>query len=274
MSKNKNGQKELFPEEAKNANPSPKLVSLLDRIERIYEEQFELDEWEIYRKWIGVERFCSDFRKGLEHADVKRLIQFGEKFRQMKGPGRYRIEEGLFKLLYQQLYFFRRMFNEDEFPFPIDRNEIDAAAESERKPGMKEELARFLDIETFALDSYTFKRARDSFAGNRRAFPLNLLMELIYYFKSAKGLELARKSLKNKNSTELHAAFDFLKHFYVRMDKDVEDDLYEQLIKMSEKTKKREVASGALDVLVRTGTISDWEALDRIDEWKQENGYT
>jgi len=38
-------------------------------------------------------------------------------------------------------------------------------------------------------------------------------------------------------------------------------------------TKDRSVAVGALDLLVKTGNISEFEALSRIDEWKEKNDY-
>jgi hypothetical protein len=190
----------------------------------------------------------------------------------MKGPGRHLTEEGLFKILHAQLYHLHRKFDAEDSPFPIEREELDGITEG--KPELREKMTAFLDIEAFAYDSYGFKRERDSFAGNRRALSLNLLMELLYYFISSKSIELAKRSLKNKGRAELHAAFEFLKHFYVSRERDIEDDVYEQLIKISEKTKKRDIAAGALDLLVETDTISELEALDRMSEWKEKNYYS
>jgi hypothetical protein len=40
-----------------------------------------------------------------------------------------------------------------------------------------------------------------------------------------------------------------------------------------EKTKSRAIASGALNVLVESGDMGEFEALGRIDEWKERNDY-
>jgi len=39
----------------------------------------------------------------------------------------------------------------------------------------------------------------------------------------------------------------------------------------SETTDSRSTATGALNVLVETGEISDMEALDRLDDWKDKH---
>jgi hypothetical protein len=38
---------------------------------------------------------------------------------------------------------------------------------------------------------------------------------------------------------------------------------------VAETTDRRSTATGALNVLVETGEISDLQALDRIDDWKE-----
>lgn len=271
MSDDKKEQRDLFPGESNIENPSPKLVSLLNRIEAMYEQMEDLAEWETHGEWARVEEFCYSNRSGLMHADVKRLIQFGEKIRQLKGPGRHLIEEGVFKILYSQLFHLHKQFDTEDSPFPIKREELGHIFEGNSE--LKEKMAAFLDIEAFAYDSYEFKRVRDSYAGNRRALSLNLLMELLYYFESSKSMELAKRSLKNKGSAVLNAAFEFLRNFYVSRDRDIEDDLVEQLIKISETTKKRSIAIGALSVLVDTGMISEMHAVEMMSDWKEKNYY-
>ena len=167
---------------------------LLTQIEKIYENRVEKDGVEVNWKWNEVDHLYRRNRLGLAHAGIKRLIQFGEKFRHYKGSGKNRIEEGLFLLLYDYLYWTYRDFDEDDSPFPIDRDQVDSI--SKRYPKLKEKLAAFLDIEAFACDSYRLKKERDSFAGKRRGLSLNLFMEILNYFKSSEGLEFARLSLK------------------------------------------------------------------------------
>ena len=49
---------------------------------------------------------------------------------------------------------------------------------------------------------------------------------------------------------------------------EVPDDIHTSLLTVAETTDSRSAATGALNVLVETGEISDMEALDRLDDWK------
>jgi hypothetical protein len=91
---------------------------LLTQIEKIYEDRIEKDGVEANWKWNDVNSLYRSIRPGLTHEGIKRLIQFGEKFRHFKGSGKNRIEEGLFSLLYDYLYWPYRNFEEDDSPFP------------------------------------------------------------------------------------------------------------------------------------------------------------
>jgi hypothetical protein len=268
-------QKTLFSKEDENEAFSPKLDKWLYQVEEFYQEKLNVDEWYVYRKWGDVERFFLDrefLDRELTMGNIRRLLQFGTRFRDIRGSGRNRIEEHFFKLLCSLIWPHHTQIPVEEPPFPIDRNEIDSI--TKKKSKLKSKLEIFLEIEKFAVDSYHYKRERDSFGGSRRAFSLNVLMDILSYFKDSEGPELAKKSLKSKSRVELHAAFDFLKRYYISRELDVEEDVNEQLIKISEKTRYRDIAVGALSVLVDTNMIDEFEALYKIDEWKEKNYYS
>jgi hypothetical protein len=259
-------QKKLLKEE--NENASSKLDKMLNRVEKSYQNKLKFDDFEIYRKWFEVEKYC--FQNELAMGDIKRLIQFGTRFRELKGTDRNRIEESFFKILNDLVIPFHNKIPVNKPPFPINRDEIDTIA----KKKIKEKLEIFLELEKFAFDSYTYKRDRDSFGGKRRAFSLEIIKNFSNYFQCPEGLELAKKSLKSKGRDELCSAFEFLKEYYLTREIDMEDEVHEQLIKISEKTKSRSMAVGALSVLVDTDQISEFEALNKIDDWKQKNYYS
>ena len=50
-----------------------------------------------------------------------------------------------------------------------------------------------------------------------------------------------------------------------------DDDLVTALLGVAERTRSRSIAFGALNFLVETGTISEFQALDRMDAWKERN---
>jgi hypothetical protein len=50
-----------------------------------------------------------------------------------------------------------------------------------------------------------------------------------------------------------------------------DDELVEALLGVAERTRSRSIAVGALNFLVETGAISEFQALDRMDAWKERN---
>lgn len=262
-------QRTLFSKEVENEAFSPKLDKLLYQVEGFYQGKFNVDQWYVHRKWRDVERFFFDSE--LTMGNIRRLTKFGTRFRDIKGSGRNRIEENFFNLLYSLVWPYYTKIPVEKPPFPIDRNEIDSITKGKSK--LKSKLKIFLEVEKFAIDSYHYKRERDSFGGSRRAFSLNILMDILSYFKDSEGLELAKKSLKSRSSAELHAAFELLKRYYISRELDVDEDVNIQLIDISKKTKYKDIAVGALSVLVDTDVISEFDALDSIDEWKEKIYY-
>jgi hypothetical protein len=168
-------QKKLIPDEIENV--SPHLDKMLYRIEKIYQNNLSINDVEVYRKWWHVEDY---FRKNqITMEDIKRLIQFGGRFREMKGPGRNRIEESFFNILIRVLFPINNTIPYDEPPFPINRDEIDKITEKK----IRELLRVFLEIEKFAIDSYHYQKARDSFGGKRRGFALEIAKYFLNYFQ-------------------------------------------------------------------------------------------
>jgi hypothetical protein len=60
-------------------------------------------------------------------------------------------------------------------------------------------------------------------------------------------------------------------YFKAREAMEVPDDIRTALLTVAETTDSRSTATGALNVLVETGEISDMEALDRLDDWKDKH---
>ena len=199
------------------------------------------------------------------------MIKFGREFRDLKGPERNIIEESLFSMLRRITFPFHNNYIFDRVgdQLPIRKAEI-GTIQGKR---ITERLHIFLEIETFAFDSYRYKRSRDSFAGQRRAFVLDILLQLRKYFKETSGFELAVESLKRKSRAELYSAFIFLKEYYLSLEIEPEFEIIEQLYKIVDRTDIRSVATGALSVLVDTGVICELTALDRLDDWKAKHYY-
>jgi hypothetical protein len=232
---------------------TPDLDKKLNMVEKIYREGINLGTFERYWKWGDVEDFVYQNRNKLCTGDVKRLIEFGREFRDLKGPERNIIEESLFSMLRGIVSTFHNVniFKSVRNKLPILKDEIDAI----EKKRVAERFHIFLEIEKFAVDSYRYKRSRDSFGGQRRACVLGIMGHLRNFFKDTKGFELAVESLKSKSRAELNAAFDFLREYYLSLEVEPEPEIIEKLYKIVDRTDKRAIASGALSVLVDTGVI-------------------
>lgn len=262
-------QKGLFTEKIDNVNPD--LDKKLTVVEKIYREGLSLADFERYWKWGYVEDFIYQNRKKICIGDVKRLIEFGKEFRDLKGPERNIIEESFFSMLRSIVSTFHNVnvFDCIGDQLPIRKAEIDTI-KGKRITGR---MHVFFEIEKFAVDSYRYKRSRDSFGGQRRAFVLEILSHLRNYFKDTKGFELAVESLKSKSRTELNSAFDFLREYYLSRETEPESKIIEQLYKIVDRTDRITIASGALSVLVDTGAICETTASDRLDDWKTKHYY-
>jgi len=200
-------QKKLFSDDLKNALPSPKIDKILNEIETIYQSKIKMDEFEICRKWDEIGN--SFYNHKMTVGDIKRLIQFGIKLRDFKGTDRNRIERDFFTLLKSVLTPFFSRIEGGKHPFPIKREKIETIGEKE----VIEKLLLFLEIEKFAIDSYKYKRDRDSFAGKRRAFSIELIGNFLNYFQSSQGLQLVVQSLKSKSKAEVESASEILNYY-------------------------------------------------------------
>jgi hypothetical protein len=124
------------------------------------------------------------------------------------------------------------------------------------------------ELQDFAMGCFAFKRARDSFGGRRRAHAFAILGRISRVVDLPTALVLARRSLRKPKSVEARLAAGFLAEYFERRGLSPDDDLTGELLRLAERAEHRSTATGALSALVETGTISEWEALNRLDDWK------
>lgn len=133
-----------------------------------------------------------------------------------------------------------------------------------------EQIAKYLI--KFAQEMYAIKIDRDAFAGKRRGFAIQILGNLSYYYDVPEFMELCSTSVKSKSKNEFLDCMESLQAYYKQREEVPNDDLIAIIDKRIEKTKKRVEATSGLNFQVETGLISEWEALSRLDEWKEKNG--
>jgi hypothetical protein len=126
------------------------------------------------------------------------------------------------------------------------------------------------ELQAYALECFQFAaRPRDAFAGARRGLALNIVGAGAAALDSSPALELVRQALRRGRPQEVRGAINFLEDYFTkREDELVPDDIVDGLLAVAEKTKSESTAVGALNVLVVARQISEWEASDRISDWK------
>jgi len=122
----------------------------------------------------------------------------------------------------------------------------------------------------FARECFAYSRPRDGFGGKRRALAFDILEMIVDIIDLPEFVEQARQTIK-KSRPDALGATAFLTAYFRARNTSPDADLASALLKCAKRAKHRGQAAGALNVLVETGVISDMEACDRMDEWKQEN---
>jgi hypothetical protein len=111
-----------------------------------------------------------------------------------------------------------------------------------------------------------------NFAGARRGQSFEILGIAGRLFDLPEALDMARQALHRSRSQTVRGAIIFLEdYFKAREGMEVPYDIHTALLTVAETTDSRSTATGALNVLVETGEISDMEALDRLDDWKDKH---
>lgn len=119
----------------------------------------------------------------------------------------------------------------------------------------------------YSHECFEYCRPRDSFAGQRRseAFEIFGVVGALLDFPDV--VELARKAIK-KGRADARGAMIFLDEYLKMRDEPINDDLENALLTFAKRTRSCSLAVGALKILVDAGSISDFEACERIDAWK------
>lgn len=121
----------------------------------------------------------------------------------------------------------------------------------------------------FAKDIFEIKLDRDAFAGKRRGYSIQILESLSNYFEIPEFMELISKSIRSKSKNEFLDCVECLKDYCVEREEVPSEDIIEIIDKRIEKTKNRVEATSGLNLQVEIGLISEFEALSRLDEWKE-----
>lgn len=184
------------------------------------------------------------------------LFDLERKMIHSKGPNKQYIErtilKGLSKYTFQTHYF----MNTESYS---------------KKKALEEEQEYLIALKLvdFADELFAMNIPRDNFANKRKGLALEMLMPLAKQYDIPKIFELCLIALKSKKPGLILSGIEFLETCGNGQNTPLNPDVIELLDKIILETRDRSVAVSALNVQVQKGHISEFEAMMRIDEWKE-----
>jgi hypothetical protein len=208
----------------------------------------------------------STTRLACDTGKVRELIAIARAIRDATGPGRSIAEQKIMDTLKGITRTCCSVLEEAGVP-PIP----DLAAADALIPDLRRSILIVAELRDYALECLRFSaRSRDAFAGARRGQSFEILGIAGRLFDLPEALDMARQALRR--SQTVRGAIIFLEdYFKAREGMEMPDDIHTALLTVAETTDSRSTATGALNVLVETGEISDMEALSRLDNWKDKH---
>jgi hypothetical protein len=194
---------------------------------------------------------------------VRQVLAFVQALRCSDVPGRQVQEERLMEILSSVAWNTAGWLDEDKCQRVLAFDLI-GAAPVEYQP----RLQVLLDLHDFALACFAFKRPRDNFGGKRRGLAYEILGHVGRMVDLPEVVTMARQSLKKANSVESQQAADFLKQYFTERGILQDDTIIDELLSLAEKADSRSTVFSALNALVETGVIDEFEAMSRMDDWK------
>lgn len=198
---------------------------------------------------------------------ARALIDVTRAARETSGPGRDTAEEKLVEHLADVVRDCCALFDDAGFARRLDYPDCAGCPPELETPCtiMRESCA-------YALDCFAYARPRDQFAGTRRAVVFEILGEAGWVFNISSAIPLSLAALKRNRRLESRGAIVFMEaYFKARNGDPVPDEVVNALLSLVEHTDNRSNATGALNVLVESGNIGEFEALSRLDDWKEEH---
>jgi len=128
------------------------------------------------------------------------------------------------------------------------------------------------DICTYAFDCLAYTRPRDPFAGIRRAGAFQVLASAGQALEIPSAMPLALAALKRDRRLEARGAISFLEEYFnAREGEPVPHEIEQILLNFAKRTNNRSNATGALNVLLEAGAISELHARSVIADWKEQH---
>ena len=209
------------------------------------------------------------FQNPVTVESLENLFELEKKLMNSKGSYKQLIEEHIFQALSSSSLYCSPEQTDNEY-LTLNEKLIEKATDINEK----QKYIMASKLVGFAIEIFKFKKARDNFNSKRKSLSLKILGNISNYYDIPEALELCLLSLKSKKKTLILAALEFQENYTRNREIPLSSEVSRILDKILLQTKDRSVAVSTLDIQIKAGNISEFEALSRIDEWKKnENDY-
>jgi hypothetical protein len=206
--------------------------------------------------------YLHTFELAQDSAKTRELLDVARTLHGATGPGRTRAEEDMMANLL-------RLANLCCGVMESGRTKTGGpGARTTQTPALQQAHEVLGLLCAFAQACLEFTRPHDPFSGKRRALAFELLTCAGRVFNVEPMVDPARRIIRKSRGADAYGAAEFLQAHYLRQKIRPPKEVVDELLALAERANSRSTAIAALNALVETGAISDFEACDRMDEWK------
>jgi hypothetical protein len=239
------------------------IARLCEDINNLFLAGAKEGERELIHKAYDLSRYFALNRATLE--SVKPVLDLERKLIAEKGPNKNVLEQRVFVTLREIADYCV------EHGSPGKRLPLTPAVLAESAGNQeKSRYALALELVGFAKEMYQLKSPRDSFNNKRKGLALDIIGSLDAGYDIPEVMELCITALQSNKKALIFAAAELLEIRCAR-NLPLEPGIIECLDRIISKTRDRSVAVTALNVQVEASVINEFEALSRIDGWREEN---
>ena len=211
----------------------------------------------------------NDIRGKLNNPDIIELILDFERYViYNKGSDRFKVEETILELL--QMHIINLCASTDFDVVLLNENLVNDTLNIELKNTHRINFS----LLNFAKEIFNISIPRDSYSSRRKGYALGIIRKLMEYYEIPNKFELFIEALQSPKNKLIIEALDELHYYFENIQgRHLPDELLNVLDKIILITKDRTIATGALNLQVITRCISKFEAVSRIDDWKEKFYY-
>jgi len=207
------------------------------------------------------------FRHQATAASLEPIFTLEKRLIAARGPHRQHLETQVFQALF---------FSTDacEAPHPhAKRLRLEpglVAASVSSQESQRHQLA--LKLAAFAQEIFHCQPpARDAFTNKRKCLAMDLIARVSRHYDLPEAVALWTTALQSNKKALILTAIECYDDYRRDRDLPLPPEVVERLNAIAETTKDRTVAVTALNMLVEADLIDEFEAMARIDQWKEKN---